>query len=372
MYKEYASKQFVEEYFKNQQDVNKSDWAENDEESPAHILNRPGGYVETDNKTVVTSTGVVLENYSLFFEDGYGEDLESFGIIPGMFEEEQYLVIWDDKKYICSPFEAGVAVHIGHNEQAEEGEPGFDYMPFLIASKYGSSDIRAFSSFQTEETGITSHTFSLYKIEETPIRFDKKYLPENVVYFTEGSNGTEVPDDDEGTSMVDIMQQSVYDPQGYATDIFAYIDEHSANIPITSEVPEDANIWIDPSDDESGSVSGEGAAAIEALKAQMPLMITLTNRVFEGLEECSGLCDSTHTYAEIRQAFDEGRMIHIHHICLYPTINNNPRIENITNIWTYPDEEDDILYFESYMDTAYMRINPDTGEDEFMCITGNG
>ena len=193
MYKEYASKQFVEEYL----NLNKSNWTENNEESSAHILNRPGGYVETNNKTVVTSTGVVLENYSLAFEDGYGEDLESFGIIPGMFEEEQYLVIWDDEEYICSSFEAGVAIHVGHNKYAEEGELGFDYMPFSISSGYGSSDIVAYSSFQTEETGITTHTFSLYKIEETSVKFDKKYLPENIVYFTEDEeNGTNVPDED--------------------------------------------------------------------------------------------------------------------------------------------------------------------------------
>ena len=43
MYKEYASKQFVEEYFKNQNisSVSTPDWNQNDETAPDYIKNRP-------------------------------------------------------------------------------------------------------------------------------------------------------------------------------------------------------------------------------------------------------------------------------------------------------------------------------------------
>lgn len=143
MYKEYASKQFVEEYLKSQNFASEKDWLENDEESSSYIENRPGGY------------------------------------------------------------------------QDEEGNS---------------------------------------------VRFDKQYMPESNVYFTEG--GTNVPDIPEGgggvnpgggsSTVVDAMKKTTYDPNGYNTDIFAYVNRH---VPITSITPTDENIkiWIDPADN-SGSI----------------------------------------------------------------------------------------------------------------------
>jgi hypothetical protein len=90
-------------------------------------------------------------------------------------------------------------------------------------------------------------------------------LPENIVYFVNSENGgTDVPEEDEDIALLSKMDKGIYDPQGFNTDIFAYIDEHSANIPITTNVPDDANIWIDPSDD-SGSLINEIPSAVKEL-----------------------------------------------------------------------------------------------------------
>ena len=53
MYKEYASKQFVEEYFKNQNisSVSTPDWNQNDETAPDYIKNRP--FYETRQSTEI-------------------------------------------------------------------------------------------------------------------------------------------------------------------------------------------------------------------------------------------------------------------------------------------------------------------------------
>lgn len=50
------------------------------------------------------------------------------------------------------------------------------------------------------------------------------------------------------------MEASIYDPQGIATDIFSYVNEHAANIPITSTPDNDVNIWIDPNEDDQNDI----------------------------------------------------------------------------------------------------------------------
>jgi hypothetical protein len=100
-------------------------------------------------------------------------------------------------------------------------------------------------------------------------------MPESNVYFTEG--GTNVPDIPEGggsvsggssSTVIDAMKKTTYDPNGYNTDIFAYVNRH---VPITSITPTDENIkiWIDPADN-SGSIITPGPPACASRSEGIP------------------------------------------------------------------------------------------------------
>lgn len=85
----------------------------------------------------------------------------------------------------------------------------------------------------------------------------------------------------------DGMPPEVYDPQGKQTDIFAYIDEHAANIPVQDEAPEDADLWIDTSAE--GGSGGGGAVNAYTKEETDTLLKETTDELKEYVDENGGV-----------------------------------------------------------------------------------
>ena len=58
------------------------------------------------------------------------------------------------------------------------------------------------------------------------------------------------------------MASAVYDPQGRATDIFAYVDDQAANIPVSDTAPTDSDLWIDTTEEAGAGMSEEEVAEL--------------------------------------------------------------------------------------------------------------
>lgn len=303
MYKEYASKQFVEEYFKNQNisSVSTPDWNENDESSSSYIKNRPfynktqyakkyeGDITFTDSRTV--------SDLDLWINEGNFYRIEFNG---GAFEA------------------VGVELGFFHNKVGDVNNNPIEIECYEVIAE-GSGRYCWIKLSDNYELG----TYSLVVYEGIPDvkKIEQQYLPENIVYFSDDEeNGADVPNEDNAL-----------------------------------------------------------LAEIEALKAQMPLMVTLTNKVTSvEYEECDLVCDSTHTHAEIKAAFDSGRQIIIKHVCQYATGNDGPHIAYTSNVYMDLNDYDylqDCIRYDCpgcHGDNCYIAIDKDTGEDVYSGGTGNG
>ena len=130
------------------------------------------------------------------------------------------------------------------------------------------------------------------------------------------------------------MEKSTYDSSNKEVDIFTYVDEHAANIPITDEEPEDSDVWIDTSEDEVEgmpvSVYDPQGKKTDIFKYVDTRIFCVTPQMFGAVGD--GITDDT---AAVQAAIDSGMEV----------VRLTPEQKNFFDRWAMLTPEQKELFF---------------------------